>query len=67
MMNLTMPDSSKLHLISSIASHANQDLIAELRSGKNCKVTVDNIDGRLIANQVCSILYTIPPLSVSSF
>jgi len=54
-MNLSLADSSKLHFLESIARGANKELAGILQSGRNLKVTLDNIDGRMIANQVCNV------------
>ena len=41
-----------MHFLDSISKTSNDRLIQSIRDGCQLKVTVDNIDGRMIANQV---------------
>lgn len=58
-MNLSLAETSKVHFLQSIADDGNKKLVAEVRKGKNCKITIDNIDWRTTANQVSTIYFII--------
>ncbi len=47
-MNLSLAEGSKLYFLGSLGDMANNELIKMLQSGYGCKVTVDNIDWRMI-------------------
>ena len=51
-MHLTIPSSSKLRMLDELAAQNANRVIEALRNGKSLKITVDNIDGRMLANQV---------------
>ena len=51
-LNITLSDNSKAHYFEAIGGKANEKLVQAIRDGKELKITVDNIDGRMIANQV---------------
>ena len=50
-LHMCLAESSKYQFLDSMAKKANEHLIPQLAS-RNCKVIVDNIDGRTITNQV---------------
>lgn len=51
-MGLSVPEKTKLTLLDELGKINGKEVIAALNQGKTLKITVDNIDGRIKANQV---------------
>ncbi|WAR09365.1 LOW QUALITY PROTEIN: hypothetical protein MAR_019323, partial [Mya arenaria] len=51
-MGLSVPEQTKLTLLDELGKINGKEVIAVLNQGKTLKITVDNIDGRIKANQV---------------
>lgn len=51
-MGLSVPEKNKLTLLDELGKINGKEVIAALNQGKTLKITVDNIDGRIKANQV---------------
>lgn len=54
-LNITLSDRSKSYYLESIGKQSNASLVQAVREGRDVKVTVDNIDGRMIANQASNM------------
>lgn len=50
--NLTLSDNSKAHFLNSLGAESNRGVVEAVKQGHDLKITVDNIDGRMVANQV---------------
>ena len=50
-----MSDPSKSYYLESIGKQSNASLVQAVREGRDVTVTVDNIDGRMIANQASNM------------
>jgi hypothetical protein len=50
--SITLCESSKLPLMGEFGKYINQGVVKSLRRGQSAKLTADNIDGLLVANQV---------------
>ena len=61
---LSLSDNSKAYFLDSVAKDANAGAIKAVASGRDLKVTIDNIDGRLLANQVNLRLFIILKMSL---
>jgi hypothetical protein len=48
----SVPEKTKLTLLDELGKINGKEVIAALNQGKTLKITVDNIDGRIKANQV---------------
>ena len=51
-MNISSPLSSKYNMLEEVGRLNGKDVVSAVSLGRSLKVTVDNIDGRIIANQV---------------
>ena len=51
-MNISIPESSKYSLLEDAGKLNGKGITSAISAGRKLKVTVDNIDGRIIANQV---------------
>ena len=51
-MNISSPLSSKYNMLEEVWRLNGKDVVSAVSLGRSLKVTVDNIDGRIIANQV---------------
>ncbi|XP_060599721.1 uncharacterized protein LOC132753283 isoform X2 [Ruditapes philippinarum] len=51
-MGLSIPERTKLTLLDELGKVNGKEVLAALNQGKTLKITVDNIDGRIKANQV---------------
>lgn len=51
-MGISLPERSKIPMLSDIGLINGKGVCAALTNGRTIKVTVDNIDGRIKANQV---------------
>lgn len=61
---LSLSDNSKAYFLDSVAKDANAGAIKAVASGRDLKVTIDNIDGRLLANQVNLRVFIILKMSL---
>ena len=50
--NITIAKDSKIALLTEIAKHVTDGIIESIKSGVLAKVTTDNIDGKIVANEV---------------
>jgi hypothetical protein len=51
-MGLSIPERPRLTLLNELGKVNGKEVLAALNQGKTLKITVDNIDGRIKANQV---------------
>jgi hypothetical protein len=51
-LGISLPERSKIPMLSDIGQINGKGVCAALTNGRTIKVTVDNIDGRIKANQV---------------
>lgn len=57
-MGISLPERSKIPMLSDIGLINGKGVCAALTNGRTIKVTVDNIDGRIKANQVLHMILT---------
>ena len=61
---LSLSDNSKANFLDSVAKDANAGAIKAVASGRDLKVTIDSIDGRLLANQINLRVFIILKMSL---